>query len=366
MDRATRRQRHPRFFPRLAAGFVAAGIPLVGFGCAGSARIVSSNYPTPAPTAPAVPASQPADPVTPLPMMPKEKVTHHTVDAEKPREVPITLDTVFRLAEEHNARIGVAREKLHESLLLEEQACRSWLPDIYAGVAYYRHEGGIQNFQGDLIHSSTQALYPGMQIDSELDLREATFRQISSARQVWQQKAELSQINSEILLDAATTYIDLLTACRGEALMRELEACERKVLARSEALAKTERGVDGMVDGLNAVLNNRQLLTSKLRQKGDAASAKLVYLLGLPPETVLVPMEPVLTPIELVDVTPPVHDLVNQAMTNGPGVQELEGLLAVIQDGIDKIARAAQPPSDFQGERPRGRVRSGAGIADEL
>jgi outer membrane protein TolC len=204
-------------------------------------------------------------------------------------------------------------------------------------MGYYRHEGGIQDFQGNLVHSSTQALYPGLTLESELDFREATFRQIKGERDIWQQKAELSQINSELLLEAATTYIDLLVAQRAAAVARELADYEQKVLTRAQQLAKVpETARDGMVESVQAVLNARQQTLAKLKQQTSAASAKLVYLLGLPPETVLIPMDKVLAPIDLVDVSVPVHDLVAQALTNGPAVRELEGMLSVIQLGIDK------------------------------
>ncbi len=337
-----------RCYPRLrllrglTAGLWAIGAPILGTGCAGTwpVAVHSSEPAAPPMQAPAVPppptAAVPAAAQWAPPPQGMNHTTVHTVDVEKPHEVPITLETVLRLAEDHNPKIALAREKVHDSLLEEEKNCRAWLPDVYAGMGYFRHEGGIQNFQGSLIHSSTQAFLAGLNLESELDLREATFRQIKAERDVWQQKAELSQIDSEVLMEAAITYIDLLVAQRAESIARELEQYEQKVLDRARQLAKTEAGRAGLVEGVQAVLNSRQQALAKLKQQRSAASAKLVYLLGLPPETVLVPMERVLGPIELVDVTPPVHDLVAQALATGPAVRELEGMLGVIQTGIDK------------------------------
>jgi outer membrane protein TolC len=330
MDRAWSRPRTP-LLRRLARNLWPAA-PLLGLGCA-STEAVTSSAP-PAVTAPPAAVTAPV-------RSPIQTVSHEAPAVEpapeqaKPHPMPITLDTVLRLAEEHNPKIGLAREKLHESVLVQEQNCRNWMPNTYAGVAYYRHEGGIQNENGSLTNSSTQALYPGLQINSELDLREATFRQINAERQTWQQKAELSQVDSEVLLEAATTYIDLLTARRGEALSQEMMAYERKVLARAEKLDQ-EGGPHGVVQSVKAAVNNHEQMIARLHQAGDAASAKLVYLLGLPPCTELVPMDLVPAPIELVDVNAPVCDLVAQAMANGPSVKELEGLLAIIQTGIDK------------------------------
>jgi outer membrane protein TolC len=252
------------------------------------------------------------------------------------KEVPISLEAIFRLAEASNPKIAQSREKLAESLLVQEMNCRCWLPDTYAGVTYYRHEGGIQNEDGTLTRSSTGALIPGLTIRSELDLRESTFRALNDERQIWQDKAELVQITQETLLEAASTYVDLLTARRGEALALELEKAERKVLERVQRLAEREVSALALVSSARSAVASRQQFIAKLRQQGNAASVKLVYLLGLMPGTVLVPMDKLVAPVELVDVAAPTEALVTQAMTTGPGVNELEGLLNVIQTGLEK------------------------------
>jgi outer membrane protein TolC len=343
MDRASpHRSPRARRLPWRLAQLLAAGGPLVALGCAQPmSRLLEYGPPGPPPTAtarvdpaPAVP--QPAPEVVPV---------GHTAPAPppgaaKPKEVPITFDTVLRLAEAHNARISLARERLNESLLSSQNSVANWLPNTYAGIAYYRHEGGIQNEDGTLTHSSFGALFPGVQIQTELDVKEATFRQVDAERKVWQSKAELTQVDNEVLLDAANTYIDLLTARRGEAVARELENYERKLLKRAEELARDERGARVLVEGLQGVLSNRQQRIAKLRQQGNAASAKLAYLLGLPPDVCLVPVDAALVPIDLVDASQPCEVLVAKALEHGPGVRELEGLLATIQGGL---AQASGP-----------------------
>ena len=53
-------------------------------------------------------------------------------------------------------------------------AAKGWLPTVTAGVGYYRHEGGIQNEDGTLTRSSFGALYPGVDVHADFDVREAT------------------------------------------------------------------------------------------------------------------------------------------------------------------------------------------------
>lgn len=306
---------------RLLAGLCLAG-PLLA-GCATMERT----------------AGHAAVPAAGLPVAESRPIQHasHEVHAPPaPKEVAVSLDALLRIAEQSNARIGLAREKLNESQLQAEASCRCWMPNVYAGMAYYRHEGGIQNEDGRITHSSTGAFFPGVQIKSEWDVREATFREIDAERKMWQRKAELSQVNSEVLLDAAQTYVDLLTARRGEALTRELERYERRLLDQAQRLAKVEASADALVSALKSSIGQREYQATQLRQQGNAASAKLVYLLGLPPLTVLVPVDPVLAPFELLDTTPPTEALVDRALTTGPGIQELTGLLNTIQYGIDR------------------------------
>jgi outer membrane protein TolC len=272
-----------------------------------------------------------------------EGVTKGPAAAEA-HPVPVSLDAVLRLAEEDNAQIALAREKLNESLMANEAAANRWLPKTYAGVAYYRHEGGIQNEMGQLVHSSTGALFPNMQLQTELDLREATYRRIQAERAVWQQKGELSKVTNKMLLEAATTYVDLLAARRGEAIAEELGKFEDKLLERARKAAKSEPSAQALVETLQAAVTGRQQAKARLRQQGDGASAKLAYLLGLGPAARLVPVDAVLAPIDLVDTSAPVDELVARALANGPGTQELEGLLGVIHQAIASAERGKYVP----------------------
>jgi outer membrane protein TolC len=253
-----------------------------------------------------------------------------------PQVVPINLDTVLRLAEEQNRQIMLAREKLNESQIEQQLAASAWLPDVYGGVGYYRHEGANQNPDGTFTKGSFGALFPGIEIQTELDLKEATYRRIKAGQQLWQQKGELAKVGNETLLEAATTYIDLLTARRGEAVGEQLGNYEAELLTRAEKL-NNDGSLKFLVEGLKAGTAGRQQALAKLQQQGDAASMKLAYLLGLPHTARLLPLDKSLSPIDLVDASPPVEVLIDLAVKNGPGVREMEGLLETIHSGMAEM-----------------------------
>jgi outer membrane protein TolC len=281
-----------------------------------------------------------APPPTLVPVVTTRTAAPERVETAPPpapiRELPIGLDTVLRLAEEQNGQVALAREKLREAYADQDLAKSAWLPTVSAGTAYYRHEGGIQDFQGNLIQSSYGSMLAGVEVAGRLDPREAVFAQVNAERKVWQQKGELSRVSSETLLDAATTYIDLLTARSGEAITRRTLKDEEEMLAQARGLAQGEPGSRFIVEGFEAEVIGMRQAVVKLRQQGDAAALKLAYLLGIGPGVQLVPIDAKLIAVELIDPATPAEQLVSRALTNGPGVRELEGLLAVVSSAREK------------------------------
>ena len=154
-----------------------------------------------------------------------------------------------------------------------------------------------------------------------------------------QQRGELSKVTSETLLEAATTYLDLLTARRGEAVAHELEKYLIDVQERAEKMVTPDdRSAQVLVEAARAEAVGRRQAILKLHQQGDAAASKLAYLLGLGSCVRMVPVEETLVPIDLIDPTQPTADLVAHALEAGPGVRELQRMLAVMQEGLDQAS----------------------------
>jgi outer membrane protein TolC len=312
---------------RLASRLCLASAPILAMGCAQAVPSLAEH----GSLIPPVIARGAAPDVLPPPA---------SIPAEQhaPAVLPIGLDTVLRLADEQNGQIGLARERVNEAFAEKELARTAWLPAINVGPAYYRHEGGVQDEDGHLTRSSTGALFAGMELNGKIDLREATFRKVNAERQVWQKKGELSRVTTENLLDASTTYIDLLTARTGEAVARQLEKYDGELLDEARNLVKGGLGSQVQVESLQAEIFGLRQVASRLQAQGNSASAKLAYLIGVDPETQLVPVDAKLVPLELIDAATPLHDLLTRAQSNGPGIKELERLLAVINEGREKAS----------------------------
>ncbi|MHB1422180.1 MAG: TolC family protein [Gemmataceae bacterium] len=214
--------------------------------------------------------------------------------------VAVNLETVLRLTFQRNADILTARERVNESQIALDAAMASCIPEM---------------------------------------LRKDTFKKPVAEATVWRRRVELRKNENDILQDASNTYFDWLTTVRGEVIARDLIQYEEKLLVRARKLAKDEKPVQVVVEAIETAVSGRQQYILHIHQQSEALAAKLMYLMGMnggaitPAET--------LQPINRVDTSVSVEGLVRQAQENGPTVRELQGLIASIQQSIDK-ARFAQ------------------------
>ncbi len=252
-----------------------------------------------------------------------------TVRDGKP--VPICLDTVLRLAQDKNGQVRLARMKLADAETDQDWATKHWLPDLSAGMAVFHHDGGIPDFYGNLLNTSYNTAFAGLEITGKYDPKELLLRRLEAERRVWTQKGELSKLTSENLLDASTSYIDLLSARTGIVVSMETEGRLRELLEQAKALAKVDPGLRVEVSRIETELMAQSVLTVKLREASKGAAAKLAYLLGLDPCCEFIVADKKLLPINLINAAQPTQVLVEYAMTRGPGVRELEGLLHSVE-----------------------------------
>jgi outer membrane protein TolC len=272
----------------------------------------------------------PATPATPHPDQ------QSGAQADAPKLVPLSLETIFRLAESQNAKIELARARVAEATAQSDLTAKNWLPNLYIGTGFYRHEGGIANEDGTLTHSSFSNLFGGLAVKSKLDLRELTYKRLVAERSVWQEKGELSRITSEALAEASTTYIDMLTARTQELIALAIQNELQGLLTRSEKLADSEPGARVVAGRVRTFVAGLKQSTVHAREEFARASAKLTYLLGLDPCATLVPVDRQLIPLELVEAQVPLCDLVAQVLANGPGMQESEQIIALAHQAIVK------------------------------
>ncbi len=325
----------------MRTSFCLAGLSLFPIGCASYSDSVASNGTAPlhalaAQAQPAqnivlVKADGPAGTPAQLPDPSIQTIPELQTIAHP---VPLSLGTIFRLAEDQNAQIALSCAKIDEAYAAKELADKAWLPQVSVGGAWFRHEGGIANQDGTLQRSSFGGFLIGGDMTGKLDLKDAIYQRFVAERQVLQQKGDLRRVTTETLLDAANTYIDLLAARTGEAMGLEAKKQIQSLLERAQKAASAAPEAAVEVARLRAALRGREQMIAHLQEQAARASAKLVYLLGVDAGASIVVADDHLVPLDLIDPGKPVAELVNQVLTTGPGIQEMEQMLAQIEEGI--------------------------------
>lgn len=214
-------------------------------------------------------------------------------------DVSLNLDTVLQTTFARNADILVARERVNESQIALDAALRSCLPEM---------------------------------------LRKDTFKTAVADATLWRRRAELRKVENDNLQDAASTYFDWLATLRGEAVAQDLLKKENKLLSRARKLAASEKPVQVVVEAIDTAVNGRQQYILHTHQQSEGVAARLAYLMGMN-GGVLIPAA-TLQPIARIDTGVPLEVLIRQAQDNGPGVHELQGLIASIQKSLAEACRA--------------------------
>jgi multidrug efflux system outer membrane protein len=258
-----------------------------------------------------------------------------------PKVVPITLDAVLRLAQDQNGQVRIARARLEEAAIKGVMANQRWLPNITVGPSFYRHEGGIQDFQGNLVRSSYGSLFGGVEVRGKVDWKDLTFHRVEAERQIIQRRGDLVKLTSEQLLEAAGAYIDLLSAKTAVALSAASEKQTVDVADLARKLAALDSGLRVEVLRVESELGSQRVLHRALQERAQSARLRLLYLLGLDPESELAFLDEI-TMVKWVNDQATPAQLVDQALRNGPGVAELTQLLAVV-DRLHRESHSRSP-----------------------
>ena len=131
------------------------------------------------------------------------------------------------------ARFAWGEVGLEDAKSDQTWASKHWMPDLSVGIGTWRHDGGIQDFYGNLIKSDYSSALAGLEIAGRYDWKEILLRRVEAEHRVWRQRADVSKLSSENLLEAATTYIDLLGSHTGIVFWLETEIRLRDLLEQA-------------------------------------------------------------------------------------------------------------------------------------
>jgi outer membrane protein TolC len=256
------------------------------------------------------------------------------------RPLPINLPTALKLAKARPLDIALASRRLEIAQAQLDRASVLWLPSIYLGVDYARHDGQIQAIEGRVFTTSRSSFMAGAGPSMVFGVTDALFAPLAARQVLRAREAEVQAAINDALLSTSEAYFDVQQA-RGEAAgsvdaARRADEVVRRARTLSEGLVpKVE------VNRAEAELARRRQAAEYARERWETASAELARVLRLPPSALVVPTEAPHMTVELVDQRVCADDLVALGLSSRP---ELARDQALVQATLARLRQERARP----------------------
>jgi outer membrane protein TolC len=240
--------------------------------------------------------------------------------------LPINLPTALHLAGVRPLDVAVAAERTEVAAAQLDRARVLWLPTLYLGVDYARHDGRIQDVAGNVFDTSKGSLMVGAGPSAVFAVSDALLAPLAARQELRARRAALQAARNDSLLAVAEAYFNVQQA-RGE-LAGSLDSARRAeaVLSKTAGLAKD---IVAPVDEVRARAEaaRRRQEAERARERWRLAGADLNRVLRLDPATLVEPLEPAHLRLTLIDPKWGVDDLIAFALTNRPELADRQALV---------------------------------------
>jgi outer membrane protein TolC len=261
--------------------------------------------------------------------------------ADTDRPLPINLATALRLADARPLIIEAARAAVETEYGLYQQARVLWLPSVYLGADYQRHDGGEENLlTGQLIVGARNQFLAGGGAQAVFALTDAIYAPLAERQLVRARNIDVQTAKNDSLLAVASAYFDVQQARGNLAGTLDSVARARELARRVAALG---RGLAPAieVERVNTLLADLEQQAASFRQDWRTSSANLTRNLRLDPAAVVVPLEPPHLQVTLIPPKETVDALIPVGLTNRP---ELASQQAVVQATLLRLRQERLRP----------------------
>jgi len=249
------------------------------------------------------------------------------------RPLPINLPTALQLAQARSLDVQLASERIRLAAAQFDRAKVLWLPTLYLGGDYFRHDGQLQDIGGQVFGASKSSLMAGVGPSMVFAVTDAIFEPLAARQVVNARQAALQAAANDTTLAVAEAYFNVQQA-RGE-----LAGAEDALRRAEEVVRRAEKLAPDLVPKLEVArarteLARRRQALQTLRERWRFAGADLTRLLRLDAALLVEPIEPPFLRVALVPPGHTVDELIAQALTARP---ELAAQQALVQATLKRL-----------------------------
>jgi outer membrane protein TolC len=253
--------------------------------------------------------------------------------------LPINLATALRLAGARPFLIAAAEASAEAAAAEFARAKVAWLPNVYAGASYYRHEGATQGQSGNFYNNTKDQFLAGGGVTLKFGVTDAIFAPLA-ARQVQRaRESDVETARNDALLAVAEAYFAVQQARGRLAGAQDVLGRSQDLRARIEELQKAPLPGPNFIRPTDehrarAQLAEFESAVSAAREDWRLASADLTQVLRLDPTATVTPQEPPSLRVTLISPQQPSEALIPIGLTYRP---ELASQQALVQAALVRI-----------------------------
>jgi outer membrane protein TolC len=257
------------------------------------------------------------------------------------KPLPINLPTALQLANAQAIDIQVASQRIEVAAAQLDRAQKLWLPTIYLGTDYYRHDGQIQETPGNVFGTSRSSLMVGAGPSAVFAVSDAIFEPLATRQIVRARESAFQTASNDTMLAVAEAYFGVQQA-RGE-----LAGAQDAARRAEELVHQVEKLVAGGLTPEVEVTRGRADLAHRrqaVRIAGDrwrVAASDLQRILRLEPTALVEPQEPPQLAVTIVPLDQKVDELIPLALMNRP---ELAAQQALVQATLERLRQERLRP----------------------
>ncbi len=256
------------------------------------------------------------------------------------RAHPISLPVALQLAGANPLDVAYAARQVDLAATQYQRAKLLWLPNLSLGADYFRHEGGQQNFAGEIVRSSRGSAAAGFGPNLVVSSADALYAPLAARQDLFARSAFYQAAVNDVSLAVAEAYFGVQQA-RAELAgalfaQRQAEELSNKAAALAEGLAPPLEATRARVE-----LARRRQAATLARERWRLAGAELTRLLRLPAGLVVEPVEPPTMTIAIAPTNEPLDDLIARALRCRP---ELAGHQAIVRATLARLKQEKHRP----------------------
>jgi outer membrane protein TolC len=285
----------------------------------------------------------------------KAPATVHTGGVDVPSGLPLNLATALELTQGQNPRVAFAQAQVAQAYAQHEAAHLLWLPNIRAGMNYNKHEGRLQDVEGNNFEISRGAAFGGLGANAvgagspaipgvylNMHTTDLIFQRRITGYNLQARKSQSAAALNDQLLDTALAFLALLEAAQRTAIAADTLQHGEELAKFTADFVRTGAGNQADADRAQTVL--ALFRTERLRAEEAVAtsSARVAQQLSADPTLKIVPQESNVVPIELIPVADgEITTLVATGLSHRP---ELAASRSLVCEAVNRLEREKYAP----------------------